>query len=66
MAVFSFAFVLAIGRITYEYNEYTNSTEFFIKKWLKYMLEEKRIDKDTYKMRYKELIGEEPKDTKEE
>lgn len=66
LAVFSFAFVLAIGRITYEYNEYTNSTEFFIKKWLKYMLEEKRIDKDTYKMRYKELIGEEPKDTKEE
>lgn len=64
LAVISFALVLAIGRVTYEYNEYTNSTEFFVKKWLKYMLEEKRIDKDTYKMRYKELIGKEPEDTK--
>jgi len=52
--------IIIIGQITKEYNLYVNSIGYYIKKWLKYMLDEGRIDLDTYKERFMELIGEEP------
>lgn len=54
--------IIMIGQITNEYNLYINSTEYYIKQWLKYMKDMCRVDCDTYKKRYKELIGEEPQE----
>lgn len=52
--------IIIIGQITKEYNLYVNSIGYYVKKWLRYMLDEGRIDSDTYKKRFMELIGEEP------
>ena len=59
--LFSVGTLIIIWKITKEYNLYVKSNGYYIKKWLKYMLDEGRIDLDTYDERYKELIGEEPK-----
>lgn len=58
--IISVLIIIIIGQITKEYNLYVNSIGFYVKKWLKFMLEEGRVDVDTYKERYKELLGEEP------
>lgn len=52
--------IIIIGQITKGYNLYSNSIEHYVKKWLKFMLDEGRIDLETYKERFTELIGEEP------
>lgn len=54
--------IIIIGQITKEYNLYVNSIGYYIKKWLKFMLDQGRIDIDTYKDRFMELIGEEPQE----
>ena len=36
------------------------TVEYYIKQWLRFMLDEGRIDVDTYKERFVELIGEKP------
>lgn len=58
--VIFFIVIIIIGQITKEYNLYVNSIEYYIKQWLRFMLYEGRIDADTYKERFVELIGEEP------
>ena len=58
--VIFFIVIIIIGQITKEYNLYVNSIEYYIKQWLRFMLDEGRIDADTYKERFVELIGEKP------
>lgn len=58
--LFILVIILVIAKITKEYNLYVNSTEYYIKKWLKFMLIEKRIDLETYRLRFKELTGDDP------
>ena len=58
--VIFFIVIIIIGQITKEYNLYVNSIEYYIKQWLRFMLAEGRIDVDTYKERFVELIGEKP------
>lgn len=58
--VIFFIVIIIIGQITKEYNLYVNSIEYYIKQWLRFMLDEGRIDVDTYKERFVELIGEKP------
>lgn len=60
--VFIFLLII-IGQITKEYNLYVNSVGYYVKKWLKFMLDEGRIDADTYKERFMELIGDESQDS---
>ena len=56
-------FLFLIWKATRGYHLYVNSIDAYIEKWLLFIFREKRIDAETYKKRFVNLLGRLPNDT---
>ena len=49
--------IVLIGKVTKDYNFYGDSIQHYIKNWLCFMLEERRIDMNTYNQKISKFIS---------